>query len=92
MSVRMRAALAGAILALGVAPAAEAAKSTSKHHHHKQVEAAKTSKELRNDITALAHVQARAGVPDDRRRERRQPRVRLPGLRRVGPVRAHEAA
>ena len=50
MSVRMRAALGGAILALGIAPAAEA---TNGHHHHKhKSDAAKTSKELRKDITA----------------------------------------
>ena len=52
MSVRMRAALAGAILALGIAPATAAA-HRSKHHHHKgKNEAEKTSKELRKDITA----------------------------------------
>ena len=46
----MRAALGGAILALGIAPAAEA---TNGHHHHKhKSDAAKTSKELRKDITA----------------------------------------
>ena len=42
MSVRMRAALAGAILALGVAPAAEAANGQHHHHKHKS-DAAKTS-------------------------------------------------
>ena len=49
MSVRMRAALVGAIFALGVAPAA--ATAATKHHHGKN-EAAKTSKQLRKQITA----------------------------------------
>ena len=69
MSVRMRAALAGAILALGVAPAAEAAKSTSKHHHHKhKSDAAKTSKKLRHDITAwrmFKHAEAFQMIADE---------------------------
>jgi Zn-dependent M28 family amino/carboxypeptidase len=47
MSVRTRAALAGAILALGVAPAAEA-----RHDHKGKYEGEKTSKELRKEITA----------------------------------------
>jgi hypothetical protein len=49
MSVRMRAALAGAVLALVIAPAGATAKT--KHHHGKN-EAAKTSKQLRKQITA----------------------------------------
>ena len=71
MSVRMRAALAGAILALGIAPAAEAAKSTSKGHHHKhkhKSDAAKTSKELRKEITArrmFRHADAFQTIADE---------------------------
>ena len=51
MSVRMRAVVVGAILAMGFAPAAEAAKSrAAKHGGHN--EAAKKSKLLRKEITS----------------------------------------
>jgi Zn-dependent M28 family amino/carboxypeptidase len=61
----MRAALVGAILALGVAPTAAAAHP--KHHHGKN-EAAKTSKELRKQITAqrmFKHAQAFQMIADE---------------------------
>ena len=51
MSVRMRAALGGVILAL-VAPVAATAHPSKHHHHHGSSEAAKTSKELRKEITS----------------------------------------
>ena len=60
MSVRMRAALTGAVLALVIAPAAEAAKGKS--------EAAKTSKELRKEITSqrmFKHTQALQMIADE---------------------------
>ena len=64
----MRAALAGAILALGVAPAGAAA-HPSKHHHHKgKNEAERTSKELRKEITAkrmFKHAQAFQMIADE---------------------------
>ena len=66
MSVRMRAALAGATLALVVAPAAEAAKSSSKGH--KSDDGAKTSKTLRKEITAqrmFKHTQALQLIADE---------------------------
>ena len=67
MSVRMRAALAGAILALGIAPAAAAAHG--KHHHHNgKNEAEKTSKELRKEITSqrmFKHAQAFQMIADE---------------------------
>jgi Zn-dependent M28 family amino/carboxypeptidase len=66
MSVRMRAALAGAILALGVAPAAEA--SHKHHHHHGKNEGEKTSKELRREISAqrmFKHAQAFQMIADE---------------------------
>jgi Zn-dependent M28 family amino/carboxypeptidase len=65
MSVRMRAALAGAIVALGVAPAAAA---THPKHHHGKDEAAKTSKELRKEITSqrmFKHAQALQMIADE---------------------------
>ena len=65
MSVRMSAALAGAVLALAVAPAA--ASAHPKHHHGKS-EAAKTSKELRKQITAqrmFKHAEAFQMVADE---------------------------
>ena len=65
MSVRMRAALAGAILALGIAPAAEATKG---HHHKHKSDAAKTSKELRKEITAkrmFRHAEAFQMIADE---------------------------
>jgi Zn-dependent M28 family amino/carboxypeptidase len=68
MSVRMRAALAGAILALGVAPATAAAHPKHHHHHHGKDEAAKTSKELRKDITSwrmLRHAEALQMIADE---------------------------
>ena len=69
MSVRMRAALVAAIVALGVAPAAEAAKTTStaakaKHGHagkgwkHHPSEGAKTSRTLRKAITSQRMLKA----------------------------------
>ncbi len=63
MSVRMRAALAGAILALCVAPAAEA-----KHGHNGNNDGEKTSKELRKEITSqrmLKHAQALQMASDE---------------------------
>ena len=69
MSVRMRAALAGAILALGVAPAAQAAQPSKHRHHHKgKSEAEKTSKELRKEITAprmFRHTEAFQWIADE---------------------------
>jgi hypothetical protein len=62
----MRAALAGAILALGVAPASEA--TSSKHHHKGKSEAEKTSKELRKEITArrmFKHAEAFQMIADE---------------------------
>ena len=71
MSVRMRAALAGAIFALGVAPTV-AAGTPSKHHKHDhhggKNDAAKTSKELRKDITSrgmLKHAEAFQMIADE---------------------------
>jgi Zn-dependent M28 family amino/carboxypeptidase len=66
----MRAALAGAILALGVAPASAAAHpSKHRHHHHKhKSDAAKTSKELRKEITSrrmLEHAEAFQMIADE---------------------------
>ena len=67
MSVRMRAALAGALIALVVAPVA--AGNPSKHHNHKhKSEAEKTSKELRKEITAsrmFKHAQAFQMIADE---------------------------
>src|SRR5688500_17244061 len=67
MSVRMRAALGGAILALVVAPAAEATKG--KHHSHKhKSDAEKTSKELRKEITSARmweHAEAFQMIADE---------------------------
>src|SRR5688572_7436496 len=63
MSVRTRAAMAGAILALGVAPAAEA-----KHDHKGKSEGEKTSRELRKEITSermLKHAQAFQMIADE---------------------------
>src|SRR4029079_1582074 len=65
MTVRMRAAVAGAILAFGVAPASAVAHS--KHHHGKN-DGAKTSKELRKAITAkrmLKHAKAFQMIADE---------------------------
>ena len=67
MSVHMRAALAGVILALGAAPAAEAANRTWNHDKGKN-EGEKTSKELRKEITAqrmLKHAQAFQMIADE---------------------------
>jgi hypothetical protein len=67
MSVRTRAAMAGAILALGVAPAAAAA-HPSKHHHKGKIEAEKTSKQLRKEITSqrmFKHAQALQMIADE---------------------------
>src|SRR5262245_36842472 len=67
MSVRTRAAFAGVFLALGVAPAAEAAHSTLKHQKGKN-EGEKTSKELRKEITAqrmFKHTQALQLIADE---------------------------
>ena len=67
MSVRMRAALGGAILALCIAPATAAANGKHRHHKH-QSEAAKTSKELRKDITSrgmLKHAEAFQMIADE---------------------------
>jgi Zn-dependent M28 family amino/carboxypeptidase len=66
MSVRMRAALAAAIVALCVAPATAA--THSKHRHHGKDEAARTSKELRKEITSqrmLKHAQALQMIADE---------------------------
>jgi Zn-dependent M28 family amino/carboxypeptidase len=66
MSVRMRAALVGAFLALAVAPAVAAA--SPKHHHGKNDDAAKTSKELRKEITSqrmFKHAQAFQMIADE---------------------------
>ncbi len=63
MSVRTRAALGGAILAIGIAPAAEA-----KHDHHGKNEGEKTSRELRKEITSqrmLKHAQAFQMISDE---------------------------
>ena len=68
MSVRMRAALAGAILALGAAPAVAAAHPSKHHHHHGKSEAEKTSKELRKEITAkrmFEHTRALQFIADE---------------------------
>ncbi|HEX5782761.1 MAG TPA: M28 family peptidase, partial [Solirubrobacteraceae bacterium] len=68
MSVRMRAALAGAVLALVVAPVA-ASGHPSKHHNHKhKSEAEKTSKELRKEITSsrmFRHAEAFQMIADE---------------------------
>ncbi len=67
MSVRMRAALAGAIFALG-APVAATAHPSKHHHHHGSSEAAKTSKELRKEITSrrmLKHAEAFQMIADE---------------------------
>jgi Zn-dependent M28 family amino/carboxypeptidase len=66
MSVRTRAALAGAVLALVVAPGTAAA--TGKHHHKGKNEAEKTSKELRKEITSqrmLRHAEAFQMIADE---------------------------
>jgi Zn-dependent M28 family amino/carboxypeptidase len=66
MSVRMRAVLCGAILALVVAPAAEATKG--KHHHKHKSDAEKTSKELRKEITSarmFRHAEAFQMIADE---------------------------
>jgi Zn-dependent M28 family amino/carboxypeptidase len=78
MSVRMRAALAGAILALGLAPAADAATAAKgkrghsakggHHHHHHGSDAARTSRTLRREITAERmnrHLQAFQMIADE---------------------------
>jgi Zn-dependent M28 family amino/carboxypeptidase len=67
MSVRIRAALAGAIVALIVAPGTAGA-HPSKHHHKHKSEAAKTSKELRKEITSrrmLKHAEAFQMIADE---------------------------
>ena len=64
MSVRMRAALAGAVLALGLAPAAEAAKGGKSGHS----DAKNTSKALRSAITEkgmFKHLQALQMIADE---------------------------
>ena len=68
MSVRIRAALAGAVLAFGVGAVAEAAPRTGKGHPHGKDPGEKTSKELRKEITAqrmLAHAKAFQMIADE---------------------------
>ncbi len=65
MSVLTRAAIGAAILAFGIAPAAEA---KSQSHKHKHDEAAKTSKTLRKEITSkrmLTHLKALQMISDE---------------------------
>ena len=65
MSVRLRAALAGAVLALALAPAVAAAHNPK---HHGKTEGEKTSKELRKEITAQRmnkHTQALQMIADE---------------------------
>ena len=65
MSVRTRAVIAGAILAFGIAPAADAKSKSGKHKHD---EAAKTSKTLRQEITSkrmVAHLKALQMISDE---------------------------
>jgi Zn-dependent M28 family amino/carboxypeptidase len=67
MAVRTRAALVGAILAIGVAPAVADADPKRGHGHGKN-EAAKTSKELRKQITAarmFKHAEAFQMIADE---------------------------
>jgi Zn-dependent M28 family amino/carboxypeptidase len=64
----MRAALAGAILALGIAPAAAAAHPAKHHHHEGKSEAERTSKELRKEIKAhrmFRHAEAFQMIADE---------------------------
>ena len=79
MSVRMRVALAGAVLALGIAPAADAAQgsanaSKSKRGHsskggkHHSSEGSRTSRELRREITSermFRHLEALQMIADE---------------------------
>jgi Zn-dependent M28 family amino/carboxypeptidase len=68
MSVRTRAALGGAVLALVVAPATAAAHGKHHHHHKHKSEAEKTSKELRKEITSkrmLKHAEAFQMIADE---------------------------
>ena len=68
MSVRMRAALAGAVLALGLAPAADAAANSGHGGKSGSADARNTSKALRSAITAkgmFKHLQALQMIADE---------------------------